>query len=136
MKLVVDANVIFSALLKDGKTRELLLDDRLEIFAPLFIKEEILKYKSYLSKKSGHNQEELILLINRLISLANIKFIDPFAREEYINVARRISPDPKDVPYIATALFQACPLWSNDRKLKERQAIVKVITTKELHTML
>ena len=34
MRLVVDANILVAALLKDSTTRELLLEDDLELFAP------------------------------------------------------------------------------------------------------
>ena len=34
MKLVVDANILIAALLKDATTRELLLKEELELFAP------------------------------------------------------------------------------------------------------
>lgn len=35
MQLIVDANVLLSALIKDSKTRELLIDSRLELFEEL-----------------------------------------------------------------------------------------------------
>jgi len=34
MRLVVDANILVAALLKDSTTRELLLEEDLELFAP------------------------------------------------------------------------------------------------------
>ncbi len=43
MKLVVDANILFSALLRDSGTRKLLLDRRLSLFAPKFL---LLEYQN------------------------------------------------------------------------------------------
>ena len=46
--------------------------------------------------------------------------------------ARTISPDPDDEPYFALALNLGGGLWSNDKKLKDEQAIIHVYTTKDL----
>jgi predicted nucleic acid-binding protein len=55
--------------------------------------------------------------------------------EEYLERAEQASPDPKDVPYIALALYLHASIWSNDDALK-KQSLVKVYTTKELYEML
>ena len=51
--------------------------------------------------------------------------------EEYIDLAKRHSPDVGDVQYLALAMKLALPLWSNDKALK-RQSMVKVLSTKEV----
>lgn len=136
MKLVVDANVIFSAIIKNGKNRKFLLNDKLTLYAPLFLKEEVLKYRKYLAKKSGMSDKELIEFIDRLLILTNIEFVDIQTLTPYIKVAARISPDVKDTLYIALALFKGCGLWSNDRALRENQSTIKVITTTELEKLI
>jgi predicted nucleic acid-binding protein len=45
--------------------------------------------------------------------------------------AKEICPDPDDTEYFALALQLNCPLWSNDKKLKNQQEI-RVINTIEL----
>ena len=45
MKLVVDANVIVSCLIKEGKSIELLLNFLFEIYAPEFVLKEISNHK-------------------------------------------------------------------------------------------
>lgn len=136
MKLVVDANIVFSAMLKDGESRRLLLDDRLTLCAPLFLKEEILKYKPYLAKKAGMAEKELSRFADELIALSGIEFVDLFGLGSYVGIAGRISPDPKDVPYLALALFEGCELWSNDTALYEKQSVIKIITTTKLRNIL
>ena len=133
MRLVVDANIIFSAILKNGLTRKLLLDDRLTLYAPFFLKEEIIKYKRYLSRKRKITESEFLQVIEELLVLANIEFVDLRKLSSYINVARRISPDPKDALYVALAIFEACPIWSNDKSLRETQDLVQVISTTEIY---
>ena len=45
MKLVVDANVLFAALIKKSSTAELLISDKLQFFAPEFLFAEFSKYE-------------------------------------------------------------------------------------------
>jgi len=40
MEMVVDANVLFSALIKEGTTRELLLSNEFVLYAPEFLLDE------------------------------------------------------------------------------------------------
>ena len=42
------------------------------------------------------------------------------------------SPDPKDSAYLALALALKSAVWSNDKKLKEEQNHVKVLSTEDL----
>ena len=129
MKLVVDANVVFSAFIKDSKTRELILKRKLDLLAPEFILDEIKKYSSYiqsktqLSKEQFKNIEELIF--------AQISVVPKTEFSKFIPQGQKISPDKNDSHYFALALHSNCPLWSNDSPLKE-QGAVKVFTTKEL----
>lgn len=52
MKLVLDSKVIFSALIKRSKTRNILLSNLFELYAPEYIFNEIKKHKEVLLKKS------------------------------------------------------------------------------------
>ena len=58
MDLVIDANVLFSVLIKSGKTEELLFEEDLHIFAPEFIFEELEKYKDLILEKTERSKEE------------------------------------------------------------------------------
>ena len=44
MKIVVDSNILFSALIKDSKTREILLESNNEFFFPSYVFYEALKH--------------------------------------------------------------------------------------------
>jgi len=129
MELVVDANVIISSLISPaGKTSEILFSDKLKLYAPEYLLEEIDRYKKEISEKSGLSIEEINVLLS-LISL-NLELV-PFSEfEEFIENASKICPDSDDREYFALSLKLKCPLWSNDRKLK--QSSLKVLTTSEL----
>ncbi len=43
-----------------------------------------------------------------------------------------ISPDPKDSIYIALALAIRADIWSNDKRLKEKQNQITIFTTIEI----
>lgn len=58
MKLVLDSNIIFSALIKKSKTRDIILSDLFELYAPEYIFNEITKHKELLLRKSKMDREE------------------------------------------------------------------------------
>ena len=130
MKLVVDANVLFAALIKEGSTAELLISDKLQLFAPEFLFTEFAKYKKQILKKTHRSHEEFIQFLDLLeeqIIVIPKKEIVPF-----INKAEKISPDPKDTVYLALAFALKANLWSNDKNLKKGQKEIIVFSTEEL----
>jgi len=129
MKLVVDANVLFSALIKQEITAELLLDLSLNLYAPEFILEEFEKHKQEILSKTKRTEDEFDDIFNIIKEIINIIPVEEF--ENYLNEARKISPDSDDVIYFALALKLKCSIWSNDKKLKE-QIKVRIYSTEEL----
>jgi len=133
MDLVIDANVLFSVLIKKGKTEELLFEDDLHIFAPEFIFDEFEKYTNLILEKTERSKKEFDKLMN--ILKKRIKTIPNEETEKFIPEAERISPDEKDVDYFALALKMRCALWSNDKVLKTKQKVVPVYSTEDLVKM-
>jgi predicted nucleic acid-binding protein len=58
VRLVVDANVLFSALIRDGVTRKLFFEDRLELFAPEYLFEEFAGHRKEILQKSQRSEVE------------------------------------------------------------------------------
>ena len=130
MDLVVDANIIFAAIIKESTTHELLFDERLHLFTAEFFFTEFEKHAEELQEKTGKSKEELNNLIDVLkkkIALIPLEELLP-----YFDEAEKISPDSGDVAYFALALKLKCALWSQDKKLKEKQNKVKVYSTEDL----
>jgi len=50
--------------------------------------------------------------------------------------ALEFSPDKDDSPFLALCLTKGISLRSNDKSLKEKQSVVKVISTSELFNMM
>jgi putative PIN family toxin of toxin-antitoxin system len=130
MKLIVDANILFAALIKEGLTAELLISDKLQLFAPEFLLTEFSKYKDLILKKTHRNEQDFkrfLELLKEQITIVPKKEIAPFLDE-----VEKISPDPKDTIYLALAIAINANIWSNDKKLEQNQTRVEVFSTEEL----
>ena len=130
MLLVIDANVIFAALIAKGGTFKVFAANRILgkfcFVAPEYIFDEILE-------KTRLSQEELETVLNFLEDQIEVVPFEEF--EDKYSEAVKISPDIDDVPYFALALKFSCAIWSNDKRLKN-QNVVKVYTTDEIIKML
>jgi len=131
--LVVDANVIFSCLLK-GKALEILFklyDKRIKLVSPEYFVEEFEKNIDKLSKQSKLSKEELLIFASILFS-EFVKIVPKYKYERFREDAKKISPDNKDIPYFALSLaFNKAPIWSRERRLK-KQNVVKVLFDNEV----
>ncbi len=129
MDLVIDANVLFSALIKDRFAYNLLFSGSLHLFTPEYILTELEKHKEELLKKTERTDEEffrLLEILKRRIIIVPLEELVPYVEE-----AEKITPDPDDMAYFALALKLNCAIWSNDKKLKVQDKI-KVYNTHEL----
>lgn len=131
MNLVVDTNVLLSALIADSATRTLLgvIDDQL--VAPAALKSELERYRDLLREKSGLTETELDVLRDRLF--AHIELVPAAEIHAYRGEAEDAlaETDPDDVIFLATALAVDGAIWSDDRHFKE-QDLVPVLTTEEV----
>ena len=121
MKLVIDANILFSVLIREGMSAEILSKLALELFAPEFLFQEFDKYKDEILSKTHREEFELHETLDELKNLINIQKKKYF--EEFIEEAKCICPDENDIEYFALALKLKCGIWSNDKKLKEQDKI-------------
>lgn len=132
LELIVDANVLFSALLAKSTTRKLLFNPQLKLYAPEYLiseLEEHLESDKELKEKLNQTKEETEIVIHEL--LHNIETIPAVEYRQSIEKAMEISPDEFDAPYFALALQLKIPIWSNDKRLKEQKTI-QVYNTKEI----
>jgi predicted nucleic acid-binding protein len=131
MNLVIDTNILISALIKDGMTRDLIANSPFNLLIPEQEIIEIKRHEKLISRKSGQTLDEVRDLIRKLLKyvtiLRNNLFLD--YREEAGRIIGKIDED--DIPFIAAALYLNCPIWSDDRHFK-KQKEVKIFTTKEI----
>jgi len=136
MIIIIDANILFSALIKDSKTREIILKADEFFLFPSYIFIEAQKYKQEIIEKSKMSKEEFEKLF-RLI-LGKVLIVPNEVLIPYRKIAFEIVKDidPKDVLFVACALaYPGSVIWSNDKRLK-KQSKVRVLNTKELTDLL
>jgi predicted nucleic acid-binding protein len=139
VKVVVDANIVFSGILNsNGKIGDLLINSQkqFEFIAPDFLRHEISKHYFRLSQISGMTREEI-----REAEFQICKEIT-FISEEQIPLsvwqnaaALTAGIGPKDTPYVAFSKHFKCILWSSDKALRkglERKNVRTILSTDEL----
>lgn len=121
MLLIVDANVVFSALLMRGKP--LLVFElnaflgKFEFISPEYLFFEIGEEKDKILAYSHFSNEELIKVFSFLKGEIELIPFDTF--EDRTEEAKRISPHEEDIPYVALSLKLDCKILSGDKELKE-----------------
>lgn len=132
MKFVVDANVVISAAITPGKTREILVLSEADFLAPPELETEVRSYSALLAEKSGLSESAVNEILETLFdSVGTVSYDIPPAS---MRKARQAigEKDPNDVPYLATAIaVDRAPIWSDD-DVFGRQHHVECYTTSEM----
>ena len=133
MDLIIDANIVFAALIKEGFSSKLILNDNLNLFSTDFLVEETERYLFNLLEKSKRDVRDFIRFEE--IIHEKIKIISRLEFSNLLEEAKNFCPDSGDLLYFALALHLNCPIWSNDKKLKEQNRI-KVYSSHDLLELL
>lgn len=133
MYLVVDANIVISCLITGSWTLRVffasILSRRLTLTSPEYLFVEINEHFDEIASKTKLSKEELKYLLEVMEEEIRLVPVEEF--EDMVDDAEKVSPDPYDVPYFALALKFFCPLWSNDKRLKEQDRVT-VLNTPEV----
>jgi len=134
MRLVVDANVIVSSLLRGGVPFKVFalnsLLNRFEFVAPDFLISETEKHKKELLRETKLPNNIFFDTMDFLVEEINIVPAEEF-KESVPRAEKMLSKHIKDVPYLALALKLNCPIFSGDKVLK-RLSPVRVCSPREL----
>ncbi len=139
MKIVVDTNVLFSAILNSqSRIGQIILHPSIKhnFYSVRFLQKEILNHFDKIKKITKLSDEELDELIEILYS--RIHFIsDDLIPVEAIIKADELtkSVDFDDILFVALSLHLNCKLWTGDITLMnalKKQGFNKFITTREL----
>jgi len=136
MKIVLDTNVLMSAIIRDSLTRELITKSEHRLYVPDEVFETLLKYRTLILKKTNANPDNLESLIGRLSN-----YLEILPRKKFQPHMKKAKEAMKGID-LEDAVFVACALslpdsviWSNDKHLK-KQGLVKVYNTEEIARML
>jgi len=129
--IVIDTNILISALIKGGLTREILTNLRINFIFPEMGLEDVYFYKADIMRKANIDEKQFYTLLLRLLKYVKIIPLDIIIgfREEANKIIGKT--DKGDVVFIATALAFNCPIWSNDKHF-QKQDKVKILTTKNI----
>ncbi len=129
MKLVVDANAFFAALLKDGVSRKLFFYPDFSLYSPEFIVREFVKNRAELASKYDPRAGNFTEFADAM--LKHVRLVADFELTPFMPAASTLCEDEKDLLYIACALYCDAAVWSNNKRLKN-QSRVRILTTSEL----
>lgn len=139
MKIIVDANIVFSGILNtQGKIGDLLINSKkyFEFIAPDFLRKEIRKHYPRLMKISGLSLKQI--QESEFQIYKDISFIseEQIKHSTWIAAYKLVEDvDPNDIQYIAFSKHFKCKIWSGDKKLINglaKKGYHNFITTEEL----
>lgn len=143
LKVVVDTNILFSAILNPGgKIGKIIINSKkyFQLYTCDFLKIELLKHRSKilkLSKLSEQQLDELEFLLTK-----NIIFINEGLLPVKTIVASEkilINIDLNDTPFVALTKHLKAKLWTGDKELSEgieTNKFIETLTTSQLSDLL
>jgi predicted nucleic acid-binding protein len=139
MKVIVDANIVFSGILNtNGKIGDLLINSQkhFHFLAPYFLRHEIRKHYNKIIAISGMSigqVEEAEYQITKDITYISEEQI---TASSWLNAEKLVVDiDPKDTSYVAFSKHFKCKIWSGDKQLTKglfKKGFKNIITTDEL----
>lgn len=138
-KIIVDSNVIFSAILNvNSRIGQILLTSGhfYDFYAPRYVRDEIWAHHQKLKKIAKLDNNEFIEVYE--LVLKNVIVLDhsiPTKKnyQKAFELCENIDFD--DIPFVAFALNLKCKLWTGDKKLIKglrEKNFLSVITTNDL----
>ena len=130
MKIIVDADRIVAALIKQNTTRDILFDEEFEFLTPDHALFEIEEHREILQKKTKLTTYEFDILLMLIF-----EYITIIAKSTYTNFmedCKESVKDVNDIPYIAACLAsEFLGIWLHNQHFRE-QSKVKVFTNIDL----
>ncbi|MBS3074026.1 hypothetical protein J4447_01070 [Candidatus Pacearchaeota archaeon] len=127
MKFVVDANILFALANPSSVTSKIIENYDLTLIAPDFCLDELQKHAEIIVRKSS--LMDFAAVLRRIRSFVIFISVDEY--KTYFHEAAKALSDKEDIPYLALALKTGCPIWSNDKQLKEQSGIT-ILTTEDI----
>lgn len=120
MKIVVDTNILFSAILNtNGKIGDLLLnsDDVFQFYSPVYATDELKVHHDKLEKLSKLSFDEIETI--KVLLFKHIRFVNSaiIPLDIWLYAENTMSDiDPNDTEFLALAEYIDCFIWTGDKK--------------------
>lgn len=140
MKIIVDSNIVFSAILNTrSRIGQLLIGGSkyFDFYSVGLLKEEIQNYKLKIQKATDYNENQYNIAYQTIID--RISFLDDiFIRDSSVEKAYQLVKDIdiNDWPFVALNIELHSLLWSGDKKLTkglQNLNYKRVISTEDLY---
>jgi len=132
--LVVDTNILVSALIKDhSKNAELIKTGYFKVYFPEYGLKELDRYQAYIKAKREKSSQHQSIEYAQEFLLKSIQIVPFNLYRQRLNEAFEIMKDidEKDAPILALAMQLNCPVWSNDKHFQKQKA-ARVYTTADI----
>ena len=130
MKLVADANILFSLAKKGSSAERIAARFGIKLYSPDYVLSELAEHKKEIEEKTGSSYSEALSRMKKYVI-----FIEEKEYRHHLKEAEDGLPDKEDAPYYALAMKLSVPIWSNDKHLKKQDKAI-TLTTKELIDLL
>ena len=139
MKVVVDSNIVFSAMLNpESSIGDIILNsqDTFSFYACEYLREEINDHKDKIIKLTGYSEreyDEVAFLIYKQVDFFSESTIPFEFWQKAADLVRDIDMD--DIPFVALALFLDLKLWTGDKLLiggLTKKGFMNILTTQEI----
>lgn len=129
MRLVIDANVVISALAKNGAVRTAIRTSTDDVFTPWYVYAEIDAHRVEIRDKSGLSRQAFDALIEELFQHIVVISREKI-RPHFHEAAREMHTyDPDDTFYTAAALAVDGTVVSNDQAFEKQRAVPHIWTS-------
>jgi predicted nucleic acid-binding protein len=142
MRIVVDSNIVFSAILNTkSKIGQLIINGsrHFKFYTTELLKEEIGRHKHKLINLSGYTEakynETYQLLTNRLIFVDDVILTDNELKKAIVLVD---GIDPDDALFVALSNSLSAKLWTGDKRLivgLRNKGYTRIVSTDELYNI-
>lgn len=136
MIIIIDTNILISALIRDSVTREIIMYSGLNFYYPEISLHELRKHRKLILRKSGLSEEEYEHILAKPLEYTLLIPTEEIRKNLEEAKSVMLHTDPDDVVFTAAALaYPDSIIWSDDARF-ERQSRVKIVKTKQFVRML
>ena len=142
MNIVIDTNIVFSALLNaNGLIGELLLNsqDEFKFYAPELLQKEITRYENKLLVTSKLTITQFKEANYRIMTFIESISEDIISQPSWIKASGlTYNVDENDTPFVALAIELNATLWTGDKKLLNglvNKGFKSILSTQELYNL-
>ena len=142
MRIVVDTNIVFSALISSNTTiPDIIISPfgRNQFYTSEYLFEELEKHNDKLQKASKLTEKEINRAITQLFKYIKIISLDIIPQEIWLTAETlTVDIDPDDIAFVALSIFLDAFLWTGDKVLYNglrNNGFDRVLSTFELGRM-